>query len=762
MKNCIFRTLLILAFAIFTLPILSQDYMNIYFKNGDHRKFYMKNITEIAASKVDKEGVQHNDYCSQRITTIYDTYVYNLEDVDSVTFKKCSEEEVEANIASCYNTVFPILDQCETIADVKEYIEEIKKSEAIDNAWSNGNSLYITVKDGETITFRFYDELDEEDDVDYYNSAFSSIFTRLRKAEINNEKLKVAIVNQTKDNKHPSFANGQKRFEKIEKYFKECGITPAIVNPSLDFFYSGIFQYDVVILCTHGNISTTDNNEVIKDKDGDPIHTLCTSEIVGSHIGLAPHDGDEIVDQWKQSRNSIILEKTYGDKINRNENVGLPVEWHQELRNGWLIWVAYIAITENFIKYVSEGKFPNNSLMFASVCQSNQYSPSLARKFHERNLGAYLGYDEVVHTSAATKAALSFFTSMLLGKSIEVSENEVPDSYKEDGHLFWTAHLKSYGNKSIFLFPPHTNQVEPSKAINDFNNDKYVEVEGLTTILDRDDSDVLNAISYGFEYKLKDEPLWKRVSSSDKMPLSNNIDKGNVLFRAKLMNLEPDTTYYYRAYTYDGMHYNYGEPCSFTTPKNSPKSYTTCPDNNHPHMIDLGLPSGTLWSCCNVGATKPEEYGKYYAWGETSEKSVYDWSTYAHCDGSEETCHDIGSDIGRTGYDAATANWGLLWRMPSQEQLNELTSNCKYENVTLNGVNGAKFSSNHNDGYIFLPAAGGRTGSSLIDANSLGYYWLSTVNTSKPNLANSLVIRGQPNISNDRCYGRSIRPVVAQ
>lgn len=61
---------------------------------------------------------------------------------------------------------------------------------------------------------------------------------------------------------------------------------------------------------------------------------------------------------------------------------------------------------------------------------------------------------------------------------------------------------------------------------------------------------------------------------------------------------------------------------------------TSCPDSNHPHLIDLGLPSGTKWACCNVGAKKPEEFVGYYAWGDTEEKSWYDWSTYIYCDGS--------------------------------------------------------------------------------------------------------------------------------
>lgn len=106
---------------------------------------------------------------------------------------------------------------------------------------------------------------------------------------------------------------------------------------------------------------------------------------------------------------------------------------------------------------------------------------------------------------------------------------------------------------------------------------------------------------------------------------------------------------------------------------------TGCPDNNHPHMIDLGLPSGTKWACCNVGANAPEEYGNYYAWGETQPKSVYGWSTYQYgyynYDGDYSHLVNIGSDIAGTGYDAATANWGAPWRMPSKAQCDELINN---------------------------------------------------------------------------------------
>jgi formylglycine-generating enzyme required for sulfatase activity len=157
----------------------------------------------------------------------------------------------------------------------------------------------------------------------------------------------------------------------------------------------------------------------------------------------------------------------------------------------------------------------------------------------------------------------------------------------------------------------------------------------------------------------------------------------------------------------------------------TPQAYLTCPDDHHPHMIDLGLPSGTKWACCNVGATTPTGYGGYYAWGETEEKDYYDWSTYIHCDGSQATCHNLGSDIAGTQYDVAHVKWGGSWVMPSKAQQDELRENCSSEWTTVNGVNGRIFTGS-NGGSIFLPAAGYRWDDGLNDVGSDGYNWSST------------------------------------
>ena len=167
------------------------------------------------------------------------------------------------------------------------------------------------------------------------------------------------------------------------------------------------------------------------------------------------------------------------------------------------------------------------------------------------------------------------------------------------------------------------------------------------------------------------------------------------------------------------------------TPK---KVETSCPDYNHPHAIDLGLPSGTLWACCNVGANSPEDYGNYYAWGEVQPKSVYNNDTYRYYDDSTGRYWLIGKDIAGTSYDAAQANWGSPWRMPSLTQIKELLNNTTSTWTTENGIYGRKFMG-ANGCTIFLPAAGFRGGSDLIYAGSYGYYLSSTLFEDYPNYA---------------------------
>ena len=160
------------------------------------------------------------------------------------------------------------------------------------------------------------------------------------------------------------------------------------------------------------------------------------------------------------------------------------------------------------------------------------------------------------------------------------------------------------------------------------------------------------------------------------------------------------------------------------------------PKPDHHEYVDLGLPSGTLWATCNVGADSPEQYGDYFAWGETKPKDDYTRSTYKWYNGSMDMLmkYDSDSHYGKGELDpeddAASMNWGSQWRMPTLEQLQELLKECDWQRTQKNGVNG-RLATGPNGKSIFFPAAGGRS-SQLFNDGKCGYYWSRTLcSTSK-------------------------------
>ena len=209
---------------------------------------------------------------------------------------------------------------------------------------------------------------------------------------------------------------------------------------------------------------------------------------------------------------------------------------------------------------------------------------------------------------------------------------------------------------------------------------------------------------------------------------------GTGTFTSTMSGLEPGTKYYVRAYATTSSGTLYGEQKEFTTKGNNggddddddngggnggdDDEPTTGTINGH-EWVDLGLPSGLKWATCNVGASSPEDYGDYFAWGETSPKAEY---TSENSITYGEQMSDIS---GNAQYDAATANWGGSWRMPTKEEMRELVDHCEWTWTRVNGVNGSKVIG-PNGSCIFLPAAGGRYGASLSGDGSYGLYWSST------------------------------------
>lgn len=233
-------------------------------------------------------------------------------------------------------------------------------------------------------------------------------------------------------------------------------------------------------------------------------------------------------------------------------------------------------------------------------------------------------------------------------------------------------------------------------------------------------------------------------------------------FSATLQNLDLSTEYHYvalaRVYDKDC----FGEVLSFVS-----WGYTYIGE-----AIDLGL--SVKWSSMNLGATLPEEFGAYFAWGETEPNSYYDWSTYQWCNGSNDSLTKYNTDegFGAVDYktqleasdDVASEKLGDKFRMPTNAEFEELINNCKVEWTTLNGVKGRKFTSKKTgftDRWIFLPAVGYRYYSFLAADSALGFYWSSSLYLYYQESALCLIFDSSNiNMGNyARCGGLSVRPV---
>ena len=191
--------------------------------------------------------------------------------------------------------------------------------------------------------------------------------------------------------------------------------------------------------------------------------------------------------------------------------------------------------------------------------------------------------------------------------------------------------------------------------------------------------------------------------------------------------------------------------------------------------VDLGLPSGLYWASCNVGASKATGYGDYFAWGETETKDYYAWSTYKYTNGGygkmTKYCNDAShGDNGFTDNktvleqedDAAAANWGNAWRMPTDAEWAELLEQCTWEWIKYSqDTFGYVVTSKTNGNSIFLPAAGYLVDDSRYNAGMRGNYWSSSLHEGEASYARYIDFNSskQESTQYGRFYGRSIRAV---
>ena len=221
---------------------------------------------------------------------------------------------------------------------------------------------------------------------------------------------------------------------------------------------------------------------------------------------------------------------------------------------------------------------------------------------------------------------------------------------------------------------------------------------------------------------------WSIVPNPTIADMYMSIGEGLGDFSNRIIGLERSTTYYVRSYATNSFTTAYGNQLVFNTLNG---------------WVDLGLPSGILWATSNVGADYPEDYGNYFAWGETEPKDYYDWNTYhfgSNYDKLSKYCNNpIYGIYGFTDNltilqlcdDAASVNWGEDWRIPTYDEWEELYQNTTQTWTSQNDVNGIMFTAS-NGNNLFLPAAGVRWYGDLMGAGSDCRYWSSSLDIDSP------------------------------
>lgn len=773
MKTRAIKSIFILALLFFTLPLTAQDWMEIQFKDGMYRKYYLEFVKEMVSTKYDAEGIMHDDYEYLRVVTSDDEFTYLLSDIDNISFTKYDEETAKHNFVESNTAVLEVLYDNQTLAEAEKYIDEIKNVESVEDAWSDGHELFVKVKGVGVIPFHFSHDTDDEENETIFNAKdMKRMKAMLSHAKVNmsqeGKQLRAVIANQGHFDKRQSFVEGRSVLYSLLDYFQQSDIQADYnEKPTIDFFYDNssdpandphLYDYDIVFLLTHGGYSEKSGLGVL--------HDFMTGDVLGE---FSTNNPDEKGLEAVKNKHKDLYLKYRKEGINGYE---IGYSCHQifelsEKETGTDFtskWVYYPTLSQYFFKNIANGFFKNpKSILFNGACQTLKGKEwhtayfeneqvlsdySLANEFLKKNLGVYLGYNQPQSISPWACGNLFYF--MMNGLSLDKAVYSLPNKNKAEhfgedsseflAYLMRVPDLSNEDAGNVFMVSTYTNESDQTKVNQEYSQSQTVTVEGITTHLD----DTVKDLKYGFRYKAVDigqnpldswnpVELWKEEPSveAELVPMTINSDKGNRLFKATLTDLEPNKTYVYRAYTYDGMNYNYGEPCAFTIQQGGNFTINTCPDDHHPHLIDLGLPSGTKWACCNVGASKPEEIGGYYVWGATEEDEAKDKNnlfTYdEEWDYYEYNYRDIGNDIAGTQYDVAHVKWGGSWVMPNKEQMQELIDNCTsvwIENEDEENeiyLCGRLFTSS-NGSSVFLP--GGFDGEAWYDAT----YWSSSLN----------------------------------
>ena len=331
MKTRFIKSLLAMVLMWIALPMMGQDFLNIYFKDGTTRKFYLRGVTEISTSQYNASGVRYSNYEFQHVKTPYNDYVYNLSDIDSIAFSKFDETKTRQDFSSAMKGTIQSLSECESIGEAEKMLGQIKATSGVEDAWSDGHELFVKINNWETISFHFnHDDQELLNKEENFARRIREMIPQLTKEFGRNDRRpRVVIANQRhyEDWLRPAY---ETKYKPLLEDFAACGFDTCYLNkPTLDFFATEIFKYDFIFLITHGGYSNKQ-------------HGFLTGERLGEILKEGEKIPQESLDKWLQA----LIKLNENTKYENSKTVFRSC--NEETRGDTTYWVSHPGIFENF------------------------------------------------------------------------------------------------------------------------------------------------------------------------------------------------------------------------------------------------------------------------------------------------------------------------------------------------------------------------------------------------------------------------------
>lgn len=675
------------AFVALAQVLPAWNYLKVYRNDGEEPlELYSVDVDSLVCSKIGIDSIMYADWQVQEIWTPDTIYRIPLANIDSIQFKTVDTNIAVKNVVTASKQISQFFVNSDNLQDLATHLGEIKDIEQVEDAWIHGTSLFVKVRDWGTISFSYPipfvpDENESSEDYVRRNvlkaqeyDIFDAPNTHTPIYD-NPSDYRICIVNQTYNDLNRTFE--RTTASQMEANFKSCGFkNVTLVNGSdfgKEFINNDFYNYDIILMATHG------------EYDGQR-HWIYT----GREYFVT--DDFNQVNPWTEMERLLIDEKLQAINSPNSVSCGFVEELREIRGEKKMVLVCYAKVSElGFAK--SNNKFRGNgtAVLFNVACQSLEENYALPNVLGKKGLGYYLGYTH--SNSIGWRACMEFTEFLLNGYDVikskkRMSLNNVSeriDEYDRYGNLYYvTTNLVGLYRKDLGKY--HTCIVKPltldAKSpfdgvlygeIRQFDPTKTKFIYGFCTSKDKDmkSSKILDGIKID---KCKYDSSSHTVSFTIDLSDDESLETGPT---------------YFCAYVKDDEKYCFGDVKQFEE-----REISLCPDGNHPHWIDLGLPSGTLWRCCNAGALKPEQYGGYFPFEQVS-----------------------------------TA--------PTVNQIEELLHCTTSVWTTRNGINGREFTGKSNGAKIFLPATGHYFSGALFEGHydepefwfvgESAFYWSSTL-----------------------------------